>query len=363
MSRERWNAIEAELNTRVIDQQDTVHGLILAALSGQHVLLFGPPGTAKSMTIRMLAEYLEASYMTHLMGKFTTPDEIFGPVDIQSLKAGVYKRIVTGKLPDVQVAFLDEVFKANTAILNSTLKIMQEREFDNNGDTVKCPLLFMSAASNELPEEGEGLSAVYDRFLLRYLISNVTEEHTFKHVLQTRRSRGKRKVNTVTASMYEDDRDEVMGLELSDEAYTSLSMVMQRLSEAGIINSMRRYDQMVDVMAADSWLRGKGEIDSDSIMVGCNILWQKPDQIRDVGRIVRQSVNPITALCADMQAAIVEGVEKLSEYSPSDDVIQAIKQIRLLKADAAQLGESTQVANLIQYMDEQIESLMQMMVK
>lgn len=357
MSKERWAAIETEIGSRVIDRDSEIHGLILAALSGNHIVFLGPPGTAKSMMVRMLCEYLDASYFTRLMGKFTTPDEIFGAVDVPALKEGRYQRVIKGKLPDVQVAFLDEVFKSNSAILNSTLKVMQEREYDNDGVVIKCPLLFLVGASNELPDTDEGLGAVYDRFLLRY-VSNYLDTATFRDMLEY--EDGGMKVDKVSTGMFEQDKAEVDRLALSKEAGDSLCMVRIKLEEQGVTNSDRRYRQMIKVMAADSWMRGIGYIDDESVLVGEHILWQKPDDRINVARIVRQCINPIKARCQEFDSIVAETLRNSSDITTSNDIIERVKQLRGIVRELNTMGDKAAVT--LTYTEQAIQTLMDYIV-
>jgi MoxR-like ATPase len=136
-------------------------------LAGEHVLLLGPPGTAKSALVRAIAQAFGGTYFERLLTKFSTPEELFGPISLKALEQDRYQRVTAGKLPEAEFAFVDEVFKANSAILNSLLTAMNERLFHNDGAPTQMPLVALFGASNELPE-GKELEALFDRFLLRF---------------------------------------------------------------------------------------------------------------------------------------------------------------------------------------------------
>lgn len=156
-------AIEV-LERRLFERSELIRLLILGIMSGENALLVGPPGTAKSQLARSISKLFGSEHwFDYLLTRFTTPDEIFGPVSLQQLKQDQYVRKTAGYLPSAQFAFLDEIFKANSAILNSLLSILHERIYFNGREKEEVPLLFLVAASNELPDEEEQLTALYDR--------------------------------------------------------------------------------------------------------------------------------------------------------------------------------------------------------
>ena len=154
-------AVETHLNSQVVEREEEIRGLLLSLLAKQHVLLLGPPGTGKSLTANLLTQSVTDSNLFEiLMTRFTKPEEVFGPPSLPDLKAGKYAFIKEGTIRESQIAFLDEIFKANSAILNSLLKIVNERVFHNGScGAEKVPLMSLIGASNELPQ-GEDLSAL-----------------------------------------------------------------------------------------------------------------------------------------------------------------------------------------------------------
>ena len=165
----------ADLDRALLERDVPVRLLLLGALAGEHVLLVGPPGTAKSELARRLQRaFVGARYFERLLTRFSVPEELFGPLSLRALEQDRYERLTDGFLPTAQVAFLDEVFKANSAILNALLTLLNEREFDNGSGRARVPLISVVGATNEVPDD-EALQAFYDRFLLRVPVGPVRD--------------------------------------------------------------------------------------------------------------------------------------------------------------------------------------------
>ncbi len=173
---ERLTSIAHVLERTFLGKTETVRLMLVAAVAGEHMLLVGPPGTAKSAIVRMFAKLVDARYFEYLLTRFTEPNEIFGPIDIQAFRSGTYQRRMEGMLPTGEIVFLDEVFKANSAILNSLLSVLNERVYTVGGAALKVPLISAFGASNEIPNDDD-LMAIFDRFLIRLRSDNLDSYH------------------------------------------------------------------------------------------------------------------------------------------------------------------------------------------
>lgn len=179
---QRLQQVARTLESQFLGKSEPIRLMLIASIAGEHMCLIGPPGTAKSAIIRMYAKLVDAKYFEYLLTRFTEPNEIFGPIDIQAFRGGNYERRMDGMLPQAEIVFLDEVFKANSAILNSLLSVLNERVYTVGSRVWKTPLISAFGASNEVPND-EDLMAVFDRFLLRVRSDNLDSYH-FTDLLQ-----------------------------------------------------------------------------------------------------------------------------------------------------------------------------------
>src|ERR1044071_8485874 len=138
---ERLRLLANSLERQSLGKDEIIRLLMIAVVAGEHCVLLGPPGTAKSALIRSLAELMQARYFEYLLTRFTEPNEIFGPVDIAAFREGTYRRNTAGMLPEAEIVFLDEVFKSNSAILNALLTLLNERKYTSGGQILRCPLI------------------------------------------------------------------------------------------------------------------------------------------------------------------------------------------------------------------------------
>ena len=192
MLHRKFQMIEKEMNSQFMERMEIINGILLALLSKNHVLLLGPPGTGKSAMIEELCSRIGGKYFKKLLSRTSTPEELFGPISLKALEQDSYRRVTTGRLPEAQIAFIDEIFKCNSAVLNGLLSVLNEREFENGGSIVKVPLQFLAGSSNEFPEDRMELSAIWDRFLIRQTVKYIRDPRNFE-LLLTNNNQGQTK--------------------------------------------------------------------------------------------------------------------------------------------------------------------------
>ncbi|MEM1025776.1 MAG: AAA family ATPase [Myxococcota bacterium] len=277
--------VRRELRETFIDRDREIDGLLIALLTGQHILLLGPPGTAKSMLARRLCAHLEgARYFEWLLTKFTTPEEIFGPIDLPALEQGRYERLLQHKLPSAEVAFLDEVFKANSAILNALLTLMNERRFHQGATLLEAPLETVVAASNELPEEDE-LRALYDRFLLRFQVGYV-DDGAFDRLLKLEEPAPVR--NRLSRDDLAALRRRLVEVQVPSSVLNDVRILRRSLFKEGVIPSDRRFRNSLAVLRAAALLAGREQVDAADLAWLGAVLWTDPEELPKVEAALAQ---------------------------------------------------------------------------
>jgi MoxR-like ATPase len=283
--RQVLGAIREELQQIFLERTEVIDGALVALLAGQHVLLIGPPGTAKSMLADEVCRRLTgARYFQWLLTRFTTPEELFGAVSLQALEQDDYRRITTHKLPEAHIAFLDEVFKASSSILNTILTLMNERRFHNGREVVPVPLLSLFAASNELPEDDE-LRALDDRFLLRFVVDYLSEDFRFLKLLQARPPAGR---TTLPLAELEAARAQAAALPVPGEVLRTIADIRRELGRKQLVASDRRYAQSIGVLRAHAYLEGREAVSDEDVPFLEHVLWRDPAEREQVRAAIRE---------------------------------------------------------------------------
>lgn len=276
-------AIRAGFERRFVERSTEITCSLLALLSGEHALFLGPPGTAKSMLARSLCEIIDGNYFYYLLTRFTTPEEVFGPLSLKALQEDDFYRKTSGFLPDAHIAFLDEIFKANSSILNSFLTVLNERKFHNGRSVIDVPLISVFGASNELPED-ESLDALYDRFLFRCVVAPVQEEANFKKMLF---GSGQSSSRQLRISLEDIRRLQEAAIYLPVDADVEAIILRARreLAAKQITVSDRRWKKMLGVLKVAAAASGRASVDRSMILLLQHMAWDKPEQRADVREI------------------------------------------------------------------------------
>lgn len=340
---ERFKLLLQEMNRGIYEKETEISLSLLAALAGESIILLGPPGVAKSMVARQLkTAFREAQSFEYLMSRFSTPDEIFGPVSIQKLKTSdTYERAVEGYLPTADVVFLDEIWKAGPAIQNTLLTVINEKIFRNGNREMHLPLKLLVAASNELPAKGEGLEALWDRFVIRIESRPIKLEKNFRAMLLEVKSEEQRasevkseergafevkseerrvnNSNAITAEEYAEWTERIDKIGVKIEVLDAISAIRKSLravnvdeaaERRNIYVSDRRWKNIVRLLRTSAFMQDREEVDICDLLPIYHCLWQEPeerDAIRNI--VIRALFSPFADKLVEMKNALAEDIK------------------------------------------------------
>ncbi|MCE4623686.1 MAG: MoxR family ATPase [Caldisphaeraceae archaeon] len=354
MSREPMDLLETAnkflfmLEEPFVGRHEEALVITLSLITGEHVVLIGEPGTAKSAMARRSADLLDARFFKYLLTRFTEPSELFGPLDIASLRRGAYKRITSNKLPEAEIAFLDEIFNANSAVLNSILSIMQERILYDGYNEIKVPLWTLMGASNKIPEEPE-LEALYDRFLFRHNVKHVNEEY-WEALLDAsweiekgvygniEKIMDMESVRLLNSMLFKVDLSEIKG---------KLLRLFMILGEKGLYLSDRRKGKILKAIAAHALLEKRFHaIESDLVV----LKYTAPKDIEDFEKIEAILMDELKTKDRIMRE--LEEIEaNIRNFGKNLDSMQSFDP-RLLEIYKNLKVSKTKVQNLVQDVED-----------
>lgn len=328
---ERFQRLLRDMNRGIYEKETEISLSLLAALAGESVILLGPPGVAKSMVARQLkTAFRDARSFEYLMSRFSTPDEIFGPVSIQKLKSSdTYERAVEGYLPTADVVFLDEIWKAGPAIQNTLLTVINEKLFRNGNREMRLPLKLLVAASNELPAKGEGLEALWDRFVIRIESRPIRQEKNFRSMLlevenlsevkseeQSSAAEGEANSNVITAEEYAEWSENINKIGVKEDVLDMISAIRKSLravnvdeaeERRNIYVSDRRWKNIMRLLRTSAFMQDRAEVDVCDLLPIYHCLWQEPEERDAIRTLV------IRALFASHADKLVEMKNALAE--------------------------------------------------
>lgn len=327
-----------ELNNGLYEKERSIRLTLLAVLAGESTFMLGEPGTAKSLIARRISEAFgieKKDFFSYLMNQFSQPDEVFGPVSIQKLKNDEYERKTDCYLPKAKFAFLDEIWKANPAIQNSLLTILNEREFRNNGKNEKVDLIGFISASNELPAKDQGLEAIFDRFLVRILEKPVSKNSdSFRKMISDAKE-----LPPITEKISLDDINFIAqkskDVKLSDECYDIILRIVKNTSERNEniekkedkwLISDRRWKKIVNLMRVSAFCNGRTETDIMDATIIADCIWQNEQQEEDAKYIVKEAIENYGLKCntnfEDLETCLDKFTDKINKTFFKEKIVE-----------------------------------------
>ncbi len=329
--REKFMDLRDELRRAVTERDAEIDGLLIGLLAREHILLLGPPGTAKTLLISLVTQAISGCVtFKRLLTRFSVPEELFGPYSLQGLKNDTYRRVLKNKLPEAHLAFLDEVFKANSSILNALLTLINERTFENGDTAVECPLETLVGASNELPESAE-LDALYDRFMLRFWTSYISDHESFKGMIMA----GDAEIKTsLTIDELHTAQAEVDRVTVTEDTVDLLVTIKAAVEKEGFVASDRRWVKTLRILQANAWLSGRDTVEAEDAMVLCHVLWKEPKDRGALMRVISKVANPLANASVEVTDAMVEIFKSLPIHEDIPESQQAAVFTKIIEANA-----------------------------
>lgn len=336
-----------ELRQCLIERDEEIEAALVALVAKEHCLFVGQPGTAKTLLSDSLADWMSGERFYVLLTKFTTPEELFGPFSLSKLKADVYERLVAGYIPTAHAVVIDEIWKASSAIINTMLRVLNERRFRNGTTEVQCPLQIAIACSNEFPNDDNGgkeLTAAFDRFLIRKVVNPIRSSAGLKRLLWTPSIKASLSTS-ITPAEIDAAAVDAAALQFTPDGVAAFESIVSECRKEGIHPGDRRLRQSVKACRAAAYVAGSVAVAPENLEILAHTLWDDPaEQPRKVGEIVGKIANPqgmaINSLLMEAQEVIgATNAQDLAQAASGTNKLKEIhaKLVKMSgpKADAA----------------------------
>ena len=329
---DKLDLLENSVNGVVFERTKEIKTAILAMVSGKHHFQVGTPGIGKTYlvdTLMSLIEGIEQHYFRRLMTRTSVPEELFGSLSMKALENDEFRRNITRMLPEALFAFLDEIFKANSSILNSLLTILNERLFDNgNGHPLHVPLITLFSGSNEIPREAE-LAALWDRITFRHEVRPIQEQGNFVRMLRARAIRDASPQILTPVISVEDllqAQKEASQIEIPDVVFDQLNELRMNLRKEGIEPTERRFADCVPIIRATAYRSNHAVAEVDDMRYLRHVLWTELKDQPIVDKLVLELANPLDKEAMELLDEINEIGRSIEDLVKNPDDVHRRKE-------------------------------------
>lgn len=343
--RAKFEATGRELGSALVERDTEIELVLTAMVADEHVLLISLPGEAKSMLLDALIEWMHCKKFSVLLNGQSTLGDVYGPVSMSAMKQDKHLRATAGKLPEAHAAFIDEIFKGNSSVRNCLLRAINERQYEvGDGSFGKIPLRICLAASNEYPRIEDEADAIFDRFIFRKTVKQVTSSSGLSALIFG----GDHKPNlstSLTLDELDQARADARKIEWSNEAKEAMLLIVHELNAAGIYPSGRRLVKSYRVCQASAWLEGAAEVDTEHLAILAHVLWVNPqEQPAKCASIVLKHANPSAARVnqrleeAEQIVNGVKGGDMAATQTAVSKLNEIVKKLRTEKSAKAKMA-------------------------
>lgn len=331
--KERVNNIIEKLSEGLYEKKEIIALTFLCSLAGKSIFLFGLPGTAKSLIVRRISStFKDSKYFGQLMNRFTTPEDVFGPVSLSKLKEDKFERKLDGYLPKADFVFLDEIWKSSPAILNTLLTIINEKVYRNGSQEDKVPLKALVAASNETPPKNQGLEAMYDRFIMRLLVNPVEDANNFKKLIVDKDINFNANIdedNKFSTEEWKDLNTFIDEIRVPENILNIIMYIKNDIEKYNEVNknnpiyiSDRRWKNILYILKTAAYFSDREEILPVDCFLISHCIWTSKENIGEVKAIVKKSIENFSQINREEFENINNEIERLKKDINNDCINQ-----------------------------------------
>lgn len=348
---QQFQSFRTQLNKSFLERTEVIDGVLASVITGQNCFLFGAPGTGKSELVRAISKgFFNSKFFSYLLSPTTDPSELYGPVAVSKLLEDEYTRDVTGYLPDCNIAFLDELFRGSSAVLNSLLQLLNERTFNNGKELIETDIVSVVAATNSFPTE-ESLQAFCDRFLFRPTVEGLKKPTSKRLLYEWALGESRPTIEAHTGVPYKSLvqlREAANAVKVHEEFINAFTECMEMLESRGIQVSDRRRVQILKFLRGWAVVQGEDNLHADFLHDTLHhIVYQTPEDVSVIKEVVDQCVPTADKFVKSAQRASTHIMNEFNalrtkQINQLSEVNFHVNKLKKLHSDMKKVAEKTE---------------------